>query len=85
MKIITFFLLAFMLIACSDEKKTNPSEEPKEEVLIEQDDEKTEVNDTNVPLPVSEPSTHLQSQIYALTLFQIVVGGGGVKKNDSLL
>lgn len=91
MKMVTLFLLAFILIACSDENKTNPSEELKEEVLIEQNDEKTEVNDTNVPLPVGEPLTHLQNEIYALSFIPhldtphlLNWGGGGIKKNDTI-
>lgn len=48
------FLLCFF-IACSENE--NEKITPKfndTNILIEQDDEKTEVNDTNVPLPVQD-------------------------------
>lgn len=83
MKNILLVLLALAFLSCSDESEVKTSQEPQEEVLIEQNDEKTEVNDSNVPLPVGESSTQLQNQITALTLFH--KGGGGVKKNDSIL
>lgn len=82
MKNILLVLLALAFLSCSDESEVKTSQEPQEEVLIEQNDEKTEVNDSNVPLPVGESSTQLQNQITALTLFH---KGGGVKKNDSIL
>ena len=45
MRIIATLLLVFAFFACSDEKETKPNIEIKEEVLIEQSDEKTEVNE----------------------------------------
>lgn len=75
MRIIAFFLLVFVFLACSSEEKAQVNEEQNDEVLIEQNDEKTEVNDTNVPLPVGESSSALQTQFFALTLFH--KGGGG--------
>lgn len=83
MRIFALFLLAFVLVACSDETKEKVSQEPKEEVLIEQNDEKTEVNDTNVPLPVGEPTSLLNTQILRLSPFR--QGGGGVKNYESVL
>ena len=83
MKFLVPFLLFFAFVACSDEKKEVPSIDTEQNVSIEQSDEKTEVNDTNVPLPV--PNSHLQPYLapntatYALASHQ---GGGGVKKND---
>lgn len=74
MKNILLVLLALAFLSCSDESEVKTSQEPQEEVLIEQNDEKTEVNDSNVPLPVGESSTQLQNQITALTLFH--KGGG---------
>lgn len=82
MRNVLLVLLALAFISCSNENEAKTSQEPQEEVLIEQNDEKTEVNDSNVPLPVGESSSHLQNQITALTLFR---KGGGVKKNDSIL
>lgn len=78
MKNILLVLLALAFLSCSDESEVKTSQEPQEEVLIEQNDEKTEVNDSNVPLPVGESSTQLQNQITALTLFH--KGGGGEEK-----
>lgn len=78
MRIIALFLLLFVFLACSSEEKAQVNEEQNDEVLIEQNDEKTEVNDTNVPLPVGEPNSSLQAQIVALTLFH--KGGGGKEK-----
>lgn len=83
MKFLVPFLLLFAFVACSDEKKETPSIDTEQNVSIEQSDEKTEVNDTNVPLPV--PNSHLQFYLapntatYALASHK---GGGGVKKND---
>lgn len=82
MKFLVPFLLFFAFVACSDEKKEVPSIDTEQNVSIEQSDEKTEVNDTNVPLPV--PNSHLQPYLapntatYALASHK---GGGGVKKN----
>ena len=83
MKFLVPFLLLFAFAACSDEKKEAPSIDTEQNVSIEQSDEKTEVNDTNVPLPV--PNSHLQPYLapntatYALTSHK---GGGGGKKKD---
>ena len=82
MKFLVPFLLLFAFVACSDEKKETPSIDAEQNVSIEQSDEQTEVNDTNVPLPV--PNSHLQpyfapnTATYALASYR----GGGVKKND---
>lgn len=83
MKFLVPFLLLFAFVACSDEKKETPSIDAEQNVSIEQSDEQTEVNDTNVPLPV--PNSHLQpyfapnTATYALASYK---GGGGGKKND---
>lgn len=78
MKFLVPFLLFFAFVACSDEKKEAPSFDTEQNVSIEQSDEKTEVNDTNVPLPV--PNSHLEPHLapniatYALASHK---GGGG--------
>lgn len=75
MKFVGAFLLVFVFFACSDEEKIKHSTESKEEVLIEQSDEKTEVNDTNVPLPVEDvqkPTSKLENNALAF-----LNGGGG--------
>ncbi len=76
MRIIATLLLVFAFFACSDEKETKPNIEIKEEVLIEQSDEKTEVNDSNIPLPVGDTSKlhNTSSQTFAFN------GGGGGRK-----
>ena len=77
MKFTLLFLLAFLFVACSDDTKKAQSIDTEQNVSIEQSDEKTEVNDTNVPLPVSEPTTLLKIQNLHLNLFR--QGGGGGK------
>lgn len=82
MKFTLLFLLAFLFVACSDDTKKAQSIDTEQNVSIEQSDEKTEVNDTNVPLPVSEPTTLLKIQNLHLNLFR---QGGGVKNYESIL
>ncbi|AXP09110.1 cytochrome c [Campylobacter hepaticus] len=52
--ILSFFLLFFM--ACSNDKKnTSKTQNTVEEIIqIEQNDEKTELSDSNLPLPVDD-------------------------------
>ena len=55
-KFIYVFCMVFMFIACSnDDKNLNTKQEVIEDVIqIEQSDAKTQVSDTNLPLPVDE-------------------------------
>ena len=82
MKFLVPFLLFFAFVACSDEKKEAPSIDTEQNVSIEQSDEKTEVNDTNVPLPV--PNSHLEPHLApntaTYTLASHKGGGGGEEK-----
>ena len=71
--IILLFVLVFC--ACSAEEKPKIKQEPKEDnISFEANDEKSEVNDTNVPLPVPNSSLQLQLAPHA-TLYALNVGG----------
>ena len=87
----TAIMLLFVLVfcACSAEEKPKIKHEPKEDnISLEINDEKTEVNDTNVPLPV--PNSSLQPQfVPSSKLYTLIFGthsqGGGVKQDDRKL
>ncbi|HJE66416.1 cytochrome C [Campylobacter avium] len=55
MKILLSFFLLFFFIACFDEKTPAPKSTTQSvEVQLEKSDEKSELSDTNLPLPVEE-------------------------------
>lgn len=58
----TFGLLlcGAIFTACEGEKKSAPKAVPSEEISLEKADEKADLNETNLPLPVREQSLNLQ-------------------------
>lgn len=57
MRFFLAFLCVVFFLACSNDKEFSKSQNQKEEIVqIEQDDEKTDLNDTNLPLPVEDGS-----------------------------
>lgn len=58
----TFGLLlcGAIFTACEGEKKSAPKAVPNEEISLEKADEKADLNETNLPLPVREQSLNLQ-------------------------
>ncbi|CAG9469895.1 cytochrome C [Campylobacter upsaliensis] len=52
---VLILFLALFLAACSAEKEQEVKKSVEDEVVqIEQNDEKTELNDNNLPLPVED-------------------------------
>ena len=54
MKVFLAFCLVFFLLACSEEKKPKIETQTKEEILLEESDEKIDINDSNLPLPIDD-------------------------------
>lgn len=55
MRIFNILILFLILEACSAEKEQEVKKSVEDEVVqIEQNDEKTELNDNNLPLPVED-------------------------------
>ncbi|HEC1538843.1 TPA: cytochrome C [Campylobacter upsaliensis] len=55
MRIFNILILFLFLAACSAEKEQEVKKSVEDEVVqIEQNDEKTELNDNNLPLPVED-------------------------------
>ena len=82
MKTMVMLLFVLVFCACSAEEKPKIKQEPKEDnISFEANDEKSEVNDTNVPLPVPNSSLQLQlapnATLYALNFGAHSQGGGG--------
>lgn len=60
-RFLVFFGI-FLFLSCSSEEKQSPKfgEQTQESVQIEQSDEKTELSDTNLPLPVEDDDSQNQ-------------------------
>ena len=51
---ILILLIPFLFLSCDDSENLKPKNEAQEVVQIEQNDEKTELSDYNLPLPVDD-------------------------------
>lgn len=60
-------MVLFFLIACSNDENKNFKVQNTEQgiVQIEQNDEKTELSDSNIPLPVDDEAPNSDDQYYA--------------------
>lgn len=54
MRVVLLSFVLFFFIACENKQETQFQSKDDENVTLEQNDEKSEVNDSNVPLPVQD-------------------------------